>query len=380
MPFICAVLVFLSWSLSAHATPREALQKASPSREKVAFLASFTSPVTSHVLTDLNLEKGYRVFAHVHPDFEKSIEVIKFDNQGEPKNIPGQVDKIVASKIRYVLGVSKTSQALVAAPLSDQHGFLMLTPLATNDKVTENHGLVARACFSDSQQGKTLARFALSELKAKRVLVLTNVDTPYSIGLSQTFRLGVEKRATVRELKYAADDIRVAALEAEIAQYKPDLVFIPDYVNTASLLIKELYRIDPKLTLLGGDGWGGREVLDPTIKPMPNLRAFYTTVWNQGLSAPVNRVFVKAHLKVFPAEAVSIGAATMYDTLTIFWDAYQAAKAPKTPQSVKAQLLAKSFNTTTGTIRFTDPKDLTPARKVVIIRLNAGKHELYKSF
>lgn len=377
---LCTSLRF-SWMLgiglcALNASSAQALQAPRP---KIAFLAGFSSPITSHVLTDLNLEKGYKVFANQYPEFEKTFDVIKFDNQGDPQNVPAQIDKIVADKIQFIIGLSKTSQALVAAPLSDEKNFFVMTPMATNDKVTIGHPLVARTCFSDSQQGEALARFAMKELKARRVLVLTNVDQPYSVDLTKQFVSLTSKKLKISEFKYVSEDQRFAELKKEITAFKPDLVFLPDYVNTVSLIMKEIYKIDPKLAMLGGDGWGGREVLDPTIEPMKDLKAYYTTMWNQEVTTPANKAFVKAHEEVFPGERVSVGASTMYDLLTIFWQAYQKASNPKTPDSVKKQLLAQTFQATTGPIRYTHDSDLTPTRKVVIIRLNAGKHEFHKT-
>jgi branched-chain amino acid transport system substrate-binding protein len=352
---------------------------AAPSRTKIAFLAGFSSPVTSYVLTDLNLDKGYRVFTHVYPAFEKQMELIRFDNQGEAKNTAAEFTKVVDANIQFVVGVSKTSQALVAAPMSDEKKIMMVTPLATNDRVTEGHPWVVRTCFSDSIQGSALSRFAVEELKARRILVFTNVDIPYSVDLSKNFISALGPKAQYQELKYVAEGIKPAEMASQIQAFKPDLAFVPDYVNTASVLIKELYKIDPKLPQLGGDGWGGREVLDPAIAPLGELKAFYTTVWSEDIQNAENKKFIKAYRTVFPNDPPSIGAATMYDALKIFWEAYQAADA-KTPEGVKKQLTKRKFQTTTGPSRFANPDNLTASRKVVIIRLNSGKHEHFKSF
>ncbi len=349
-------------------------------RTKVAYLGGFSSLSTGTVLTDLNLEKGLKIFLKMHPEVDKSIEFVRFDNQGEASNTALEAKKIIDQNIKFIVGVSKSNHALVVAPLADENKILFITPQATNDKVTQNHPYVFRSCFSDFYQGRAIAQFAIQNRKAKKILVMTNVDTPYSLGLAQRFKEFVGKKALITEMKYLPDGINVAEIKTTVERVKPDLVFIPDYVNTAVFLIKELYKIDPKLLLVGGDGWGGREVLDPAIKPLKGLNAYYTTLWSQDLANPKNQKFVKLFASEYPGDPSSISAATMYDALSIFWESFKAVKGPKTPDAVRAKLLSTTFLTTSGKISFPDPNNPTPKRRVVMNRLNEGEHELYDSY
>jgi branched-chain amino acid transport system substrate-binding protein len=349
-------------------------------KTKVAYLGGFSSLSTGTVLTDLNLEKGLKIFLKMNPEVEKSIEFVRFDNQGEAANTALEAKKIIDQNIKFIVGVSKSNHALVVAPLADENKILFITPQATNDKVTQNHPYVFRSCFSDLYQGRALAQFATQNRKAKKILIMTNVDTPYSLGLAQRFMEFVGDKASITELKYVPDGIKVDEIKATVEKVKPDLVFIPDYVNTAVFLIKEFYKIDPKLLLLGGDGWGGREVLDPAIEPLKGLNAYYTTLWSQDLANPKNQKFVKVFASEYPGDPSSISAATMYDALSIFWESFKAVKGPKTPDAVRAKLLSTTFSTTSGKISFPDPNNPTPKKRVVVNRLNEGKHELYDSY
>lgn len=346
----------------------------------VAFLGGFTSPHSGTVLTDLNLEKGLRVFLKNFPAAAKELDFVKFDNKGDASNTAEEVKKIAQKKIRFILGVSKSNHALVVAPLADQNHILFITPAATNDQVTLNHPYVFRTCFSDSYQGKILAKFAIEELKGKRVLVMTNVDTPYSVGLSQSFIASIGDRVKIATYHYLSEEMRIKELPAQIASFKPDIVFIPDYVDNVPALVKEFYRIDQKLNFLGGDGWGGREVMDPMLSPLTDLKAYYAAIWNIEFPTPENQAFVRQFKLLYPNDTVRSASAGSYDALTIFWEAYKEAKSPKTPESVRKVLLSKTFNTTIGKVSFPNPMDPTPAKPVLMIRFQAGTHALYKTY
>ena len=57
-----------------------------------------------------------------------------------------------------------------------------------NVRVTEVGNYIFRICFIDPFQGAVLAKFAHGSLRAKRVALLTSVNSPYSVGLSAVLR------------------------------------------------------------------------------------------------------------------------------------------------------------------------------------------------
>jgi branched-chain amino acid transport system substrate-binding protein len=349
-------------------------------KQKIAFLAGFTSSSPNIALTDINFEKGLKTFLSLNPDAESKLDIEKFDNQGDASNTAFEIQRITAKGIRFVIGISKSNQALVAAPLSDELKFLFITPFATDSKITRGHRLAFRTCFSNDYQAEVLAHFATKELKAKKILVLINADSPYSVGLGATFAKTIGKEATLNEIRYLAEPLDLEPLKKAVQTYNPDTVFIPDYVSPSVTIVKALYLINPSLQFLGGDGWGGREVLDPALIPIPNLKAFYSTAWSKEIQTPENAKFIQAFTKLYGQAPVSVGPAVMYDAMSVFWQAYKKAKGTKTPDSLRRSLLENKFQTITGKISFPNPSDTTPEKPVVLVRVGAGKHEFYKLY
>jgi branched-chain amino acid transport system substrate-binding protein len=361
--------LFLGWTLTS-----------AVAKEKVAFLAGFTSTSPQTVLTDINFEKGLNTFKSIYPDAVAALDFIKFDNQGEAAGTVFAMKKIHEKGIRFILGISKSNQALIATPFVEEFKMLFITPFATNDLVTRDRPHVFRTCYSDSTQGDVLARFAVKELKARNIVILTNADTSYSLGLAARFTETVGSAAKVSEVRYVPESVDFEQIKKRLLQLKPELVFIPDYVDTATGLAEQVHAALPKAVLLGSDGWGGREILDSALVPLPKLVAYYATPWIPELKTPENEKFVRAFTKLQGQPPTSVGPALMHDAAKVFWEAYQKAAAPKTPESVKRALLTNTFQTTTGPVSYPDESDLTPKKTVVIIRLGAGKHEFYKAY
>ena len=118
----------------------------------------------------------------------KKFKLITEDDQsaaGQPATI---VRKLIAQdKVIAVLGEVRSSATLEAAPICQQAKIPLISPAATNPKVTEVGDYISRVCFTDSFQGMVMAKFTLSK-GFKKVAVLTDVKSDYSIGLAEFFQ------------------------------------------------------------------------------------------------------------------------------------------------------------------------------------------------
>src|SRR5262245_55245121 len=89
-----------------------------------------------------------------------------------------QRDRVVA-----LLGEIASSRSLAAAPEAQRAHIPMISPGSTNPKVTEVGDYIFRACFIDPFQGTVMARFAVEELKAKRLELLFDFKRDSSVSL-----------------------------------------------------------------------------------------------------------------------------------------------------------------------------------------------------
>src|SRR4029453_14911184 len=102
-----------------------------------------------------------------------------------------------------------------------------------------------------------MARFAVEELKVKKVAILFDFKQDYSVGLADFFRktftqLGGE---FVPAGRYPGGDMQFRAQLPTIRAANPEAIFVPGYYTEVGLIAKQARELGITAPLLGGDGW-----------------------------------------------------------------------------------------------------------------------------
>ena len=119
----------------------------------------------------------------------QKVELVTEDNQSKPGQSATVVRKLITqNKVVAILGDATSSATLEAAPIAQGDKIPMITPTATNPRITEVGDYIFRVCFLDEFQGRVLARFAREKLKAQRIFTLTDVKQDYSVDLLKFFK------------------------------------------------------------------------------------------------------------------------------------------------------------------------------------------------
>ena len=188
----------------------------------------------------------------------KKIKLITMDDQGKAEEAAAVVTRLIEQdKVVALLGEVASSRSLAAAPIAQSKQIPMLTPSSTNPKVTEVGNYIFRACFIDPFQGTVMAKFAIENLKLKKVAVLRDVKSDYSVGLADFFiakfkELGGE---IVADTSYQSSDVDFKAQLTSLRSKNPEALFIPGYYTEVGLIARQARELGIKATLLGGDGW-----------------------------------------------------------------------------------------------------------------------------
>lgn len=188
----------------------------------------------------------------------KKIKLITMDDQGKAEEAASVVTRLIEQeKVVALLGEVASSRSLAAAPIAQAKKIPMLTPSSTNPKVTEVGDFIFRACFIDPFQGTVMAKFAVETLKVKKVAVLRDVKSDYSVGLADFFiakfkELGGE---IVADASYQSNDVDFKAQLTQLKSKNPEALFIPGYYTEVGLIARQARELGIKATLMGGDGW-----------------------------------------------------------------------------------------------------------------------------
>src|SRR5438067_7162032 len=119
----------------------------------------------------------------------RRIKIILEDDQSRPGQPSAAVKKLIANdKVVAVLGEIASSRSLEAGPICQAAKVPMVSPGATNPRVTETGDYVFRVCFIDTFQGTVMAKFTLDTLHANKIAIMTDVRNDYSVGLTKYFK------------------------------------------------------------------------------------------------------------------------------------------------------------------------------------------------
>ena len=131
----------------------------------------------------------------------KKIELSKGDDVSDPKQGVSVANKFAADGVKFVVGHFNSGVTIPASDVYAENGMIVVTPAATNPKLTEK-GLwnTFRTCGRDDQQGKVAAAYIVKEFKGKNIGVVHD-KTPYGQGLADETRKAMNA-AGVKEALY----------------------------------------------------------------------------------------------------------------------------------------------------------------------------------
>jgi branched-chain amino acid transport system substrate-binding protein len=301
----------------------------------------------------------------------RPIELISEDDQSRPGQAATVVQKLISrDQVVAVLGEVASSRSLEAAPICQARKIPMISPASTNPDVTEKGDYIFRVCFTDTFQGRLLADFAAKTLKAKKVAVLKDVKSDYSMGLARNFlagarALGIE---TALERDFSGGDKDFKAQLTAIRSSNPDAVFVPAYYTDVGLIIRQARSLGIKVPLFGGDGW--ESTATPQVAGSAAEGTYFSTHFSVDDQRPEVQEFVKKFKAKYgvPPDAM---AALGYDSAAILADALRRAGSTDPAKLRDAIAATKDFAAVTGKITLDERRNAS--KPAVILEIKGGK-------
>ncbi|MBN8281477.1 MAG: ABC transporter substrate-binding protein [Gammaproteobacteria bacterium] len=302
----------------------------------------------------------------------RKLELITEDTQskaGEPATVVRKL--ITRDQVVAVLGEVASSRSLEAAPIAQQFKVPMISPSSTNPKVTEVGDYVFRVCFIDPFQGTVMANFAWNTLKVRKVAVLTDVKSDYSLGLAQFFkeRFAQLGGTLVLEQSFSGGDKDFKAQLTAIKAAGPDGLFIPAYYTDVGLIARQAKELGISFPLFGGDGWESPKLIELGGDAIEGK--FYSTHYSPEDPSPAVKEFVKRYQARFKGEVPDAMAALGYDSVMVLVDAIKRAGSTEGPKLRDALAATKDFDGVTG--RTTIDAQRNASKSAVIITVKNGQ-------
>jgi branched-chain amino acid transport system substrate-binding protein len=304
----------------------------------------------------------------------QKIELVTEDDQSKPGQSATAVRKLITQdKVVALVGDATSSATLEAAPIAQADKIPMITPTATNPRITEVGDFIFRVCFLDEFQGRVLARFAREKLKAQKIFTLTDVKQDYSIDLLKFFKEEFTKLGgtIVGEQSYSTGDTDFRAQLTPIRVAKPDAVFVPGYYQEVALIVKQARQIGLTMPFIGCDGWANQTLLAIGGKAVDGC--FFTNHFSPDDQSPIVNSFVTKYQEkygVLPDTFSALG----YDAARLLADAIKRAGSSD-PQAIR-DALAKTagFQGVTGEISLDANRNAS--KPGLIVTVKQGKFEI----
>lgn len=243
----------------------------------------------------------------------------------------------------------------------------MITPTATNPKITEVGDYIFRVCFLDEFQGRVLARFAREKLNAKTAAILTDVKQDYSVDLTKFFKEEFTKNggSITREQSYSTGDTDFRAQLTTLRAAKSDVVYVPGYYQEVALIVKQARQVGLTMPFIGCDGWANQSLLTIGGKALDGC--YLTNHFSPDDPAPAVQKFVEKYKSKYGSVPDTF-AALGYDAARILMDAIKRAGSAE-PSAIRDALAKTSgFEGCTGTISFDANRNATKAALVLTIK------------
>jgi branched-chain amino acid transport system substrate-binding protein len=286
----------------------------------------------------------------------QKITISLGDDVSDPKQGVSVANKFVGDGVKWVLGHFNSGVTMPASEVYAENGILMISPSATNPKITER-GLwnVFRTCGRDDQQGSVAAEYIAKTLKGKKIAIVHD-KTTYGQGLADETRKGLTK-AGVKDVLYEgvnAGEKDFSALISKLKSTGADYLYWGGLHTEGGLIVRQMRDQGLKTVLISGDGITTDE---------------FATIGGPGVEGtlmtfppdPQKRPEAAAVLKKFEARKFKPEAYTLYSYAAVQIMAEGAKRANSTdPKKIAAALQGGApVDTVIGKLGFDKKGDIT---------------------
>ena len=306
----------------------------------------------------------------------KKLETVVIDDGCEPKQGPVAANRVVNSKIGFVVGHVCSGATIAAADIYNNEGVVMVTPSATSPALTDgkNYDFIFRTIGRDDQQGPAAAKFILEKLKPKKAAVLHDKQS-YGQGIATTVKNDLEKGGVPVAIFEGinAGDSDYSAVITKLKSQGVDFVYYGGYHPEMGLLLRQAAEQGVKAKWMGPEGTGNPDINAIAGDAVEGMLLTLPADFTQNAA---NAEIVKA----FAAKKRNASGAfqmTAYTATQVIADGIKGAGS-EDPAKVAKYLHANSFDTPIGKVSWNKQGDLTNFQFDVFVWHKDGSKSVYK--
>ena len=286
----------------------------------------------------------------------QQITLEQGDDVSDPKQGVSVANKFVGDGVKFVVGHFNSGVTIPASDVYSENGILMITPSATNPKVTDRKLWDAfRTCGRDDQQGMLWAELARDKLKGKKIAVVHD-KTTYGKGLADAALDNMHKFG-IKEVLYEGvntGEKDYSAIVSKIKESGADYLMWGGLHTEGGLIIRQMRDQGMKTIMVSGDG-----ITDNEFSQIggPGVEG---TLMSFGPD-PRNNPSAKDVVAEFKAKNFDPEAYTLYSyaAVQIMKQAAEATKSLDPKKIAEYMHSGKTFHTVIGDIAYDKKGDRT---------------------
>src|SRR6204780_5357846 len=187
----------------------------------------------------------------------QQIDIEQGDDVSDPKQGVSVANKFVGDGVKLVVGHFNSGVTIPASEVYADNGVLMITPSATNPKVTDRKLWdVFRTCGRDDQQGKLWADLALSPKFKDAKIAIVHDKTTYGQGLADAAK-GYMNAGGKKEVLYEgvnAGEKDYSAIVSKIKASGAEYLMWGGLHTEGGLIIRQMRDQGMTTVMISGDG------------------------------------------------------------------------------------------------------------------------------
>ncbi|QTF07080.1 ABC transporter substrate-binding protein [Brenneria izadpanahii] len=303
-----------------------------------------------------------------------TVKLVIIDDKSDKVEAANAMQRLVSSdKVDAVIGEVTSTNTMAMTKMAEDTKTPLVSPTATNDRVTRNREYVSRVCFSDSFQGVVGANLASRDLGAKTAAIMFDSSNDYSVGLAKSFRTQFLKNGGTIPIEVQAPG-GSKDFKAQLSTIKAknvDMIYMPIYYTEGALIAVQAKQLGLKVPVVGGDGLAA----DPVFFKLGQdaVEGYMTTDYyspNAKEQTPEGEKFIKAWEAKYKEPTHTWGAMTA-DAYKMIVNAMNQCSDPKDRVCVNEKIRAtNNFEGITGTLTL---KDGDAIRNAVINEVKDGQ-------
>ncbi len=192
----------------------------------------------------------------------RKLKIISYDTKSEVNEAINAYRRLCdLDRVTVLIGPPIANMGIALAPLTDAKKVPIVGLYMDERATTKPDGTPWTYMFlaqnSSGAQARTIAAYAIKELKLKKYAVLLNQQNAYSVSLAEPFMSYVtENGGTIvaKETFMTADKDYRAQL-TKIKQANPEAIYMPTYPQEIPLALQQSYDLGIKATILGDNSY-----------------------------------------------------------------------------------------------------------------------------